>query len=74
MKGTVQALGQGASADLTPALVPEPDLKCRVCELETENTRLRLLVSELLVKNQGLREDAKRLRGNQASSLEPSLV
>ena len=38
---------------------PLPDLQCRVCELETENTRLRLLVSELLVANQQLREEDK---------------
>ncbi|HTV04722.1 MAG TPA: hypothetical protein VME86_05085 [Acidobacteriaceae bacterium] len=38
---------------------PAVDLHCRVCELETENGRLRLLVGELLVLNQRLREAAK---------------
>jgi len=32
------------------------EAQCRVCELEVENARLRLLVSELLVENQRLRE------------------
>ena len=39
--------------------IAAPDLECRVCELEAENTRLRLLVSELLVTNQQLRETVK---------------
>ena len=36
--------------------VDAPELHCRVCELEVENARLRLLVGELLVANQRLRE------------------
>ena len=36
--------------------VDVPELHCRVCELEVENARLRLLVGELLVANQLLRE------------------
>ncbi len=44
-----------------------PDLRCRVCELEEETTRLRLLVSELLVTNQQLREEAKRDRTTDAA-------
>jgi hypothetical protein len=39
--------------------VTETDLPCRICELETENQRLRLLVGELLVENQRLREIEK---------------
>lgn len=42
----------------TPPSVPV-DLTCRVCELEAENARLRLLVSELLTANQQLRERAR---------------
>jgi hypothetical protein len=65
---------RGAPQDLTdrepaPTLVSVPDLQCRVCELETENARLRLMVGELLVKNQRLREDSKGLRGHQAPPL-----
>jgi hypothetical protein len=45
------------SLSAPPSLVdPLADLHCRVCELETENNRLRLLVGELLVLNQRLRE------------------
>lgn len=36
--------------------VDAPALHCRICELEVENARLRLLVGELLVANQRLRE------------------
>jgi len=39
-----------------------PELKCRVCELEEENTRLRLLVGELLTANQTLRDAAGQRR------------
>ncbi len=39
--------------------IPAVDLHCRVCELEVENARLRLLVGELLVANQRLREGAQ---------------
>lgn len=39
-----------------PSTAAAPELQCRVCELEEENTRLRLLVSELLTANQRLRE------------------
>lgn len=45
---------------------PVVDLHCRVCELETENGRLRLLVGELLVLNQRLREDMKVRRRESA--------
>lgn len=38
-----------------------------VSELEAENARLRLLVSELLVMNQRLREESKALQGDQGS-------
>lgn len=38
----------------------EADVASRVRELEEENTRLRLLVSELLVENQRLRESARK--------------
>lgn len=37
----------------------EVDVAFRMRELEEENARLRLLVSELLVENQRLREDAR---------------
>lgn len=36
------------------------DLPCRVCELEIENNRLRLLLSELLMENQRLRETTEK--------------
>ena len=39
--------------------VVEADLPCRLRELETENQRLRLLIGELLVENQSLRDLAK---------------
>lgn len=44
------------------------DLRCRVCELEEENARLRLLVSELLVTNQQLREEARQIRATNAAA------
>ena len=70
---------QAGQKDLPKGRVSEPgrtglvsplDLECRVCELETDNARLRLLVGELLVANQRLREDYKRLRGDQRARLE----
>jgi hypothetical protein len=57
MQATVRSSTRDARVDAGPVVSP-PDLKCRVCELETENARLRLLVGELLVVNQGLRERA----------------
>jgi hypothetical protein len=51
MEPTLEASARGA-----PQATFAPDLQCRVCELEEENIRLRLLVSELLVANQQLRE------------------
>lgn len=51
---------RGSGAGLEPQR--GPDLQCRVCELEAENARLRLLVSELLVANQRLRERASAER------------
>jgi hypothetical protein len=59
MEASVQRLPGGG---LTHQTVSETEsaaaseLKCRVCELEEDNTRLRLLVGELLVANQRLRE------------------
>jgi hypothetical protein len=50
-----EALGAGPQQGVRePA--DAPALHCRVCELEVENARLRLLVGELLVANQRLRE------------------
>lgn len=59
MQATVRASSRGAPIEAGQAgLASPPDLECRVCELETENARLRLLVGELLVLNQRLREQA----------------
>jgi len=44
------------SAGLSSPEAMAANAQCRVCELEVENARLRLLVSELLVENQRLRE------------------
>lgn len=44
-----------ATDESASLIITTPDLGCRVCELEAENERLRLLVSELLVANQRLR-------------------
>jgi hypothetical protein len=55
MERAVETLARGI--DVIP--VAPRELQCRVCELEEENTRLRLLVSELLVANQQLRERAR---------------
>ncbi|HEV2464096.1 MAG TPA: hypothetical protein VGT04_09845 [Acidobacteriaceae bacterium] len=38
----------------------DADVASRMRELEEENARLRLLVSELLVENQRLRESARK--------------
>lgn len=38
---------------------PDVDMACRVNELIAENERLRLLVGELLMENQSLRQSAK---------------
>lgn len=48
-----------AAPPYTVAAAADTDLPSRVCELEAENQRLRLLVGELLVQNQRLREEAK---------------
>jgi hypothetical protein len=67
MQRGVKALAEGASTvayEPTPPLAAAPDLHCRMCELETENARLRLLVGELLVANQKLREKAASARRN----------
>ena len=48
--GGAQAAASGAPVKLVA------DAQCRVCELEAENAWLRLLVGELLVANQRLRE------------------
>lgn len=53
--------------EIAPMQVMTPGMESRVCELETENTRLRLLVSELLVANQRLRE-----RGTAVWNQEPA--
>ena len=59
MQATVRASSRGAPVEPGPAgLASPPELECRVRELETENARLRLLVGELLVLNQRLREQA----------------
>jgi hypothetical protein len=52
------ARGRGPVPELTSAPEKIVDAQCRICELETENARLRLLVGELLVSNQRLREIA----------------
>jgi hypothetical protein len=67
MDAAVQSFARGTRPDVVPAAAEHAvlDAQCRVCELETENARLRLLVSELLVANQRLREDNKRPRMDQ---------
>jgi hypothetical protein len=42
-----------------PHPATEVDIVCRMNELVAENERLRLLVGELLVENQSLRQSAK---------------
>lgn len=63
-----QSLGHGAIARrVPPAAEPLAGYaQCRVCELEEENARLRLLVGELLVANQKLRE--QRVRGHEPAA------
>ena len=75
METAVRSFAQGTRPGMAPAAAEhaELDAQCRVCELETENARLRLLVSELLVENQRLREDNKTLR-SQDLSLQASLL
>ncbi|MGB0122954.1 MAG: hypothetical protein WA419_21350 [Silvibacterium sp.] len=58
-----RALSGGSPQDGAPDPAGAPELHCRVCELEVENTRLRLLVGELLVANQHLREGEPREMG-----------
>jgi hypothetical protein len=63
MERAVEALARGAPVETAHAVyepVAAPDITCRVCELETENARLRLLVGELLVANQRLRDSPSR--------------
>jgi hypothetical protein len=68
MERSVQAFARGAPAESVAGdRVPSADLPCRVCELETENARLRLLVGELLVANQRLREENKTARADSHS-------
>jgi hypothetical protein len=59
MMARVQSFARGAESfvPVAPELAAM-DAQCRLCELETENERLRLLVGELLVANQRLRENA----------------
>lgn len=64
----VSSVPERAVDDVTAALIAPPDLACRMCELETENARLRLLVSELLVANQKLREKAAPLRRDEQAA------
>jgi hypothetical protein len=76
MAAALQSVARGTRPDAVPAAAEHTmtDAQCRVCELETENARLRLLVSELLVANQRLREDYKAIRGRQAPALEARSV
>lgn len=63
MESVVHAIASGAPVEQAAGgAAPAPDLNCRVCELETENTRLRLLVGELLTANQRLREEVKIMK------------
>lgn len=55
MEYGAQSGARGALGEDTAEL----DVACRMRGLEEENARLRLLVSELLVENQRLREDAR---------------
>jgi hypothetical protein len=65
MQVRVQSSTRGASVAADPTgLVSPRALECRVCELETENARLRLLVAELLVVNQRLRETTGAVRAD----------
>ena len=60
MEAMVQRASSGVSPrEGAPDPAGAPELHCRVCELEVENARLRLLVGELLVANQHLREGAQ---------------
>lgn len=72
---SVRAFTRGAPRELTdreaaPTFVSVPELHSRVAELETENARLRLLVCEMLVRNQRLREENKALRGDQSTEIQ----
>ena len=71
MERAVEALARGTPMEPAHAVyepVAAPDLNCRVCELETENARLRLLVGELLVANQSLRESLKLVRAEESAA------
>jgi hypothetical protein len=59
MESAVQSAVKCVPQGSQPATL---DIQCRVCELETENARLRLLVGELLVTNQRLRDGARAAR------------
>jgi len=62
MEAGLESLARGTPTDPARAAqdaVMTVELRCRVCELEEENTRLRLLVGEMLVANQRLREEAR---------------
>jgi hypothetical protein len=58
----IESRTQGPGAEF-----PEPPLRARVQELETENARLKSLVGELLVANQLLREKCRE-RGSGSNS------
>jgi hypothetical protein len=71
MVRAVEAMARGTPLESAQAVyesVPVPDVHCRICELETENARLRLLVSELLVANQRLRESLKAVRAEEPAA------
>ncbi|MGC2162148.1 MAG: hypothetical protein WA634_09590 [Silvibacterium sp.] len=62
MEAGLESLVRGTPPDPARTAQDEAmasDLRCRVCELETENARLRLLVGEILVTNQQLREEMR---------------
>jgi hypothetical protein len=67
-RGEAFAGDVSAAGEIAPVLVMTPGMECRVCELETENARLRLLVGELLVANQRLRERGARPRMEEPAS------
>lgn len=75
MEANVRDFTRGAPRKLndpeaTPTFASVPELQGRVRELETENARLRLLVCEMLVRNQRLREENKALRGDQTAEIQ----
>ena len=69
MQAAVRDTTRGGPIEAARAAVASPpELECRVCELETENARLRLLVGELLVANQSLRESLKLVRAEEPAA------